>query len=333
MAASVATFDNNMARLIYELDDREIYNDVRSQIDVTETETNTVIDSEAVYGEDEGRFQGRNLGAASRDVIINAATGDTRVTWLGASCLSAYSRFFGVSQSWCEDLGGVWFGPDDPTFFVYNRSRCYLNNLTAQVVTDIISESDASCTVRILNQSAVSIDDYTIVARYTKLDRPIMSHEASEATLLTLMVRATDDISILNYGRRVMNLTWPLGQTQVQMQSLVDAYRDRHCEPVARLTMTLIGDDSFKVTQILTRKISDCVTVINTQLGLSAKYYINAIDFNKRVDGLLIASFILEEARLTAASQGRQGFRSAAEDIDYWVWDTSWWDGGDYWAP
>ena len=38
MADSVATFIDQMAKLKYIIDDREIYNDIRSQIDVSETD-------------------------------------------------------------------------------------------------------------------------------------------------------------------------------------------------------------------------------------------------------------------------------------------------------
>ncbi|MBU1173704.1 MAG: hypothetical protein KKD44_29390 [Proteobacteria bacterium] len=326
MAASVATFDNNMADLVFELSDREIYNDIRSEIDVTVTDTDTVIDSDAIYDGGSRSIDRENMGAGtSVDIDVYSLTGDRKVNWLNARITYASNRFQNVTQEWCEGLGGNWYPPFDPKYPAYSYSVCYFLSFQAQMDAEIIAEYDNYCTVRVTNNAAVALDFHLSVT-YNFLLRPIQTHEVSSTQQVTLTVRAIDDTSVLKYGRRVMNLRWALGQTEEQMQILLDAYLDRHSEPVDNITMTLEGHDSTLVTQILTRKISDCITVINDEMSINADYFINAIDVNKHVDGLLEARYVLERLRGAAYGSGR-------EDVTWFLIGTSLLDGPHFLAP
>jgi hypothetical protein len=279
MASSVATFNDTMADIIYELDDREIYNDIRSQIDVTETiivgdagaeyDEKTIVSSDFPLNESE-----------TRSVTLTVLTGHTALSWFG---FLAYANY------------GIWSGPVSTT---------WTPTVTSQDGTTIVFD--------VTNPQVKYAASAWVRATYRYLSRPEISHP--ETGQRTLTVRSTDTTSIAKYGRRVMYLPWPLGQTEVQMQTLVDAYKTRHSEPVARLSMTLLGRDDNLIVQILTRKVSELVTVVNTELGLNDTFYINTINPEHNIDGLLQARWTLEESR-------------TEEDATLFTLDTSLLDG------
>ena len=114
----------------------------------------------------------------------------------------------------------------------------------------------------------------------------------------TLAVRAIDATSIREYGRRVMNLTWTEGTEERAMQSLVDNYITRYKDPVARITVQIKGDTDALRTQIITREISDLVTVVCTNLGLNADCFLNSISIEVDSAGRPVCTWGLEIQRV-----------------------------------
>jgi len=278
MGAPVATFSDTMAEIIYELDDREIYNDIRSEIDVTDTQI--IVDTGAEYDTyNVGKYISLS-GNETKSVTLYSREGDRSVTWVSAQ---AYG-YFGLDSELKDQIFGA----------------------------TITSSTSTSVTIEVTNPFSTYCPDVHVWATYSYLVSPETTHE--ESLIRTLQVRGIDNNSIAKYGRRVMNLTWPLGQTEAQMQSFVDKYCDRYSEPVARVTMTLLGDTL--ITQILTRKISEKITVVNTRLGLNTNFYINAIDISHDASGLLEAKYTLEAARIL-------------EGVGFFILDTSALDGTD----
>lgn len=264
MGASVATFDDTMADIIYELDDREIFNDIRSELNYSETET--VLDEE----EDSeyawvGCLERAHLDPGeSKQRTANVVAGDTALNWKFTSKRA--------------DTGS----PDYDDYFDYTVT--------------IISSDSTSCTLLFTNTGSIYAEVFAHVAyRYLYSYTPEVTHD--ETVFKTLMVRATDPTSIAKYGRRVMNLTWPMGATQEQAQSMVSSYCTRYSEPVARVRMTLKGSDDTKRVQMLTREISDKITVISSDLGLNSDFFINKIDFRDNPDELVALVWMLEEVR------------------------------------
>ena len=131
--------------------------------------------------------------------------------------------------------------------------------------------------------------------KYKYLAAERITHEVMVPLLLT--VRATDTTSIQKYGRRVMNLTWSEGTPQDAMQAVVDFYLLRHKEPVPRLQGTIKGTTDTLRTQIITTEISDTLTIVCAELGLSADFFVNAISINDDPTGIPVCRWGLEGKR------------------------------------
>ena len=100
------------------------------------------------------------------------------------------------------------------------------------------------------------------------------------------------------------------------MQALVDHYLARYQQPVARLRAPIKGTTDVLRTQIITREISDLVTVVCTELGLNADCYINAISIKDDAVGIPVCKWELELQR-------------AYEALTLFTLDTSELDGPD----
>ena len=94
-----------------------------------------------------------------------------------------------------------------------------------------------------------------------------------------------------------MNLTWPLGQTQAQTNELARAYLAKYKDPVPKVTLTVKGSTEELIYQILNRRVSDLITVVNNALGLYADFFINTVNVSQSVGDLLMATWELEYAR------------------------------------
>ena len=267
--------DKGEADIVYEYDDREIYNDIRSQIPVTETIT--IPGYEAEYYTDYvwGNIRGpRNING---DCVWFTGDNNSESSWgLGKLPIS---------------LGTLEISPAG-----------YFQG-SASVTPDPLSgDNEITVTVTLTKSGYNQGNPYTGVCVYacwySLLKTPSVP-ETSETRVNLMTVRSINEASWGKYGRRVMNLTWPLGQTQNQMQGLVDAYCARYAEPVPRVTLTVIGKTDNLIVKMLNLKISDRITVVNTVLGLSADYFINNIVYEHDVQQLPRAIYTLEEIRGT----------------------------------
>jgi hypothetical protein len=257
--------DDDFVDIVYELDDREIYNDIRSEIEITEDTEVTEPGSDPVYAYGQTR---RGIGSfglgEEKDVWTENLTGLSGLTFM---------------DGWGE--GGVGF----------------TLRLTATLVSVDTVGAYTHAVYHVVNDSG-SLVVATLVANYMYIVAP--AHDGTTHTdtnQRTLTIRSTDATSIAKYGRRSMALTWPLGQTEAQMQALVSSYLSKYKEPVSRVTMTLVGKTDDIVLEILTRKISDCVAVTCNSIELDKQYFINAIDIEQQTNGILTAKWILEEVR------------------------------------
>lgn len=289
MGASVATFDDTMADIVYELDDREIFNDIRSEtivpkiivVDDSDWQPTMITYSKPAnfFAYEDSREYMRTLGLPSGITRADVVS----VSWEGVH--KYYDKVTGekisVECSLSVELHET-------------LARCYIT------VPAAIGDPD-------------KWEDYNgdLYITYWGEEWVEASHE--ETTYVTIVVRSTDLDSIKKYARRVLNLTWPMGATEEQSQSLVDSYCSRYSEPVARVKMTLKGSSDTLRVQILTRKISDKITVINSQLGLNQDFFINKIDFKDFPDRIPSLVWILEEER---ASEDAGVFEIDTHEID-----------------
>lgn len=97
-----------------------------------------------------------------------------------------------------------------------------------------------------------------------------------ETTTVETEHTAEDADSIAKYGLRTKLLDLPFKlNAQGLAESLVNSYLSYYKEPHAKVQLTIIGKTDELLTQILTRHVSDRITVISSALGLSADFYIN----------------------------------------------------------
>lgn len=285
---SVATFDDTMATLVCEIDDRKIYNDIRSQIDVTVTE---VITDEPIAvvatGSNVIHYELWKLTAGeTRDFHLSAVYSHRPVTW-------------GV----VEAVGRPFYPVGDP----FGMTVTILDSDTESIYLRIVNDE----TITIIVDLSVAYT-YQYISGYSE-----QSHE--ETNIKTITVRTTDETSVSKYGRRVMNLTWPLGQTQQQMESLIAGYLELYKDPRPYLYMTVLGTTDALIVDIFTIKVSDRVTIINSGLGINEDFFVNSINISKDSDSLLIGNYVLEEI-------------PTMQSESIFTWDTSEWDGPDIWG-
>ena len=271
-------FNNTMADLIYTIEDREIYNDIRSEVQVSETTT---------VEDDPGTPAGYDTDSDSARVDASMPIGSSIIATIHTT---PADREADPPSSWTAPFATGWWN--------YGGSDYGYRN-TYEGLDCVITERAAKyCKVNVTNNTNHALEGFEVSAkyRYKSADSvPPTTHD--ETKYSTLTVRAVDTTSISKYGRRVMNLSWPLGATEGEAQNMVNAYCSRYSEPVSQLSMTLIGSTDALKAQILTVKISDLVQVINSELGLDDNYFINSMDVSSEANRILIASFALEEAR------------------------------------
>lgn len=277
---SEATFNNTMLDITLEYSDREIYNDIRSQVDITvvtpgegtwdsieAVDTAIGVYSYGTYSVDNGQYV---------DITLY-----TRATYYSA--LVWENPIADVSYI----VAGGYFGVGN-----YVESGFY----HATIECSIVTSDNRSVTIRVTNDIGYTIDILNVKCNYTyKKYEKVFGNPTTGTQSLT--VHEENATSIALYGRRTMNLVWPLGQSEEQTRALALSYLARYKDPVPILRMTVIGKTDALIEQIYTRKVSDLITAINTELGMNADYYIN----NKRIYhdpfGLPVVDWTLEYQR------------------------------------
>jgi len=266
---------------------REIYNDIRAECDVTEILTVRPDATPDLFLDFHANAWAYSL-AANSEVEITATADDdhSEVVW---GDIIEYSFSPETIQGWgqgaCEELGGYWRYSDR-----LGTSLCSLpQSLVDQDMEwEIVDKGDTTCTIRVTNNS-----DYIIRGMWR------VSYIALTPETRYIKLRSIDQDSIDYYGRRVMDLDWPLGITPTQMQALIDNYRDRYCEPSCLASMTLEGSTDAKVTQILALRIDDKHQIIHAGLAMDQEFFINSVagSFDREGTGLLTGTYSLEQVR------------------------------------
>jgi len=278
---------NQLKDFTLEISDREIYNDIRAECDITEILTVRPDATPDLF------IAFRAMACttdpipanSTLDIVAIANPDHSEIVWLDIISYSfGPETQFGWSQAACEALGGNYrvIGSGPP--------MCLLPQSVVEddVEWDIIQREDTTCTIRITNDSAYDVRGLWYV-----------SYLALTPETRYIKLRATNAASIAKYGRRVMDLPWPLGITPNTMQSLTDTKCERYCEPVCTASMTLEGETDAKITQILNMRIDDKHEIIHPSLDMDEEFFINNINggFNRDGTGVLTGTFGLEQVR------------------------------------
>jgi len=269
-----------------DLDDREIYNDIRAECDITKILTIRPDATPEFFDRFETWVSAGDAMyvGESREVTYTAPEDHSEVRWLelvehGGSPQTLY----GWAQDECEELEGIWRYSTS-----LGTSLCFLPSRLAKISAEIVSRGDRSVIVELVNQS-----DYVCRAHFT------IAYLALTPETRYIKLRSTNETRIKKYGRRVMNLKWPLGQHPNTMQSMVDAYCERYSEPTCKASMTLIGSNDTWLQHILTFAIDDRHTIVHPRLELNEDFFINSSDtsYRREGDNLLRGTFDLEQVR------------------------------------
>jgi len=252
------TVDDTMAEIRYELDDREIYNDIRSEIGILETVT--VVDEDVTY----------SWNVFSRSILVSPPYPHITMFKTGLADPLGWK----ISRHSAIDMDGK-------AYYAYN-------------IKILSTDDDRVIGVEITNTGSKTMRiSFAVKVKYKSGEQE--THE--ETVINALAVRATDATSIQEYGRRVMNLTWSEGTEEGDMQGLVDSYIIRYKDPIARIMVALKGSTDTLRTQIITREISDLITVVCTNLGLNADCFINSISIRDDPTGIPVCTWGLEIQR------------------------------------
>ncbi len=99
--------------------------------------------------------------------------------------------------------------------------------------------------------------------------------------------KAEDTTSQTDYQKRTLDISGKYMSDAAQAQDLVDYGIGKYKDPRAELSMTLMNQDSATLTQILSREISDRITVINDNLGINGDYFIDYMEHDISMSGKL----------------------------------------------
>jgi len=225
--ASLASFDNTMSEIRYELSSRNIFNEVRATV------TEVTLGATAVLW--------------TLQDTPSIAAGASKTIW------SAFTNFA-------------------------------TNLITPAATTDYTANSAADGSGTNLT-SSISIV-YSALAQASKY---VITNSAAVPAFLTLLqqrgdmytagdqstAKADDATSQTNYSLRRRSLNGKYLNDIDQAQDYCNFILTRYKEPQAEPTMTLNNRSDAVLTQILTRQVSDRITVDNNLLGLDGDFYIN----------------------------------------------------------
>lgn len=302
----MTTFNaNRMQSFALEISDREIYNDIRAKCDITKILAIRPDATPEFFQEFEARGHFYNLDyGETTTVTVEADEDHSEIAWQELTRWTASIEvLFGWTTEQCEALGGH-------TREGSGGLMCFLPSSLVSIDCEIINRQATSVTVQVEN-----LCDYKIRGSV------YVSYVALTSDLRFLKLRSVDETSMRKYGRRVMDLVWPLGQHPVTMQSMIDLYKGRYSEPVSMAEMTLEGINAANVAAILELRMDGKHRFIHPRLEMDQEFFVNHITggLNREGTNLLSGSFSLEQVR-------------AIEEPSIFTWDVSAWDDGDIWG-
>lgn len=302
---------SDISDLTLDISEREIYNDIRSECDVTEI-LSVRPDSTPDLFKTFRATAHLVLSAHSTTTIYAEADKDhSEIVWLD---IVDYS-FSGVTIPELTEAECLALDPDAMWWIarvVYGHFPCCVISqgfLKSDIEWEITSRGTTTCSIEVTNNSNFDIRGSWDVG-----------YMALTPETRYLKLRSTDGTSIKKYGRRVMDLRWYVGQTPNQMQSIIDGYRDKYSEPVPITKITLLGKTDSAVSTILSLKTDVKVALRFSELNIhdyfmlnvdkldedylapddlsfNGEFWVNNVSISHDVNGVLEGIFDLENVR------------------------------------
>jgi len=198
------------------------------------------------------------------DEVPSIPAGETLVWW-GDASVSGQSVFV-----------DAWTTPASTTDYTANsQSDGGGTDMTADVA---ITTTKFAKTIKlsIKNNGAVPAFLTLLKARGTYYD-----------DLTKVTRKAEDSTSQTTYQKRTLEIGGKYMSDADQAADLVNYSIGKYKNPRAELSMTIMNQDITTLTQILSREISDRITVVNTKLGVDADYFIDYMQHDISSGGLV----------------------------------------------
>jgi len=187
------------------------------------------------------------------------------LTWWGEASVSGTSVFV-----------DAWTTPVSTTDYTANSAS---NGSGTDMTADIgiaVSKFAKTMKITLTNNGNVPAFITLLKARGTYYD-----------DLTKVTRKAEDSTSQTDYQKRTLDIEGKYMSDADQAQDLVDYAIGKYKDPRAELSMTIMNQDSATLTQILSREISDRITVINDKLGVDGDYFIDYMEHDISMGGKL----------------------------------------------
>lgn len=130
--------------------------------------------------------------------------------------------------------------------------------------------------------------------------------------------KAEDSTSQTAYQKRTLTIDGKYMTDATLAQSLSNYAIGKYKDPRAELSMSIMNKNATLLTQILSREISDRITIKNTKLGITSQdFFADYMEHDISMSGLLHTVT----------------YRVAdCSNEDFWCWDYSKWDVSTKWS-
>ncbi len=185
-------------------------------------------------------------------------------TWWGEAAVSGESVFV-----------DAWTTPASTTDYTANTQADGLGtDLTASIA---ITTTKLAKTIKLVVANNATVPAYITLlkARGTWYDN-----------LTKVTRKASDSTSQTRYQKRTYEVNGKYMTSADKALDFVNYAIGKYKDPRAQLAMTIQNQDAATLAQMLTREISDRITVVNTTLGVNADYFIDAMEHTITMSGL-----------------------------------------------
>ena len=212
------------------------------------------------------------------------------------------STFWGNSEYFVD----AWVTPVATTDYTANSQADGLGDDETANITIVTTKFAKSIKLAITNDTTHIVYITKLLARGTYYD---------DKTKISL--KSEDSTSQTAYQKRTLTLDGKYLTNVDTGQNFCDYAIARFKDPQAEVSMTLVNKNATLLTQILTREISDRITVVNTKLGMSKDFLINKMEHE-----------ILEGGKSHTCTYQLVD----ATNEDFWCWGYSKWGVSTKWG-
>ncbi len=176
--------------------------------------------------------------------------------------------------------------PVGETYTYWGESQYFVDAwVTPVITTDYTASGSVSITttkfaksikLEVTNTDTVPVTLTLLKARGTWYD---------DQTKVTR--KAENSTSQTAYQKRTYELDGKYMTDANKAQDFANYAIGKFKDPRAELSMSIMNQDAATLTQILSREISDRITIVNTKLGVNADYFIDYMEHDISMGGLL----------------------------------------------